>query len=253
MSVIRTWWAPLADLVLPVRCVGCGRVEVGQLCPSCTGALSALVPVPAMPTPAPPGLPPCVALGAYDGVLRDLLLGYKERGAHRLAGPLGDALAIGVAAVAIRLGYTRGVPLVLLPVPSTAAAVRQRHGDHMARLSRRAAGCLEASGWPAAVTTAVTARPRPDSTHLDAASRAAAAAGAFRQRPNQVRRLADAQRAGALVIAVDDVITTGATLAALTGRLAESGVRVSAAATLAATIRRNPPAGSATERDTPEH
>jgi predicted amidophosphoribosyltransferase len=55
-----------------------------------------------------------------------------------------------------------------------------------------------------------------------------------------VTRLAAAQRAGAAVVLVDDIITTGSTLAAATSVLATAGVRVSAVATLAATTRLMP-------------
>lgn len=230
----------LVDLVLPVRCAGCGRGDAGQLCPACRDALSALVPYPTAPVPTPSDLPPCVALGPYQGVLRDVLLHYKERGAYRLAGPLGDGLAAGLAAIAVRLGYPHGVPLVVVPVPATAAAVRARHGDHMVRLARHAVRGLNAGGWPAVTVRPLTARSRPDSTRLSAASRAAVAAMAFRIRTGQTGRIGDAQRAGALVLAVDDVITTGATMAALAGRLGAAGVRVAGAVALAATERRYP-------------
>ena len=70
-------------------------------------------------------------------------------------------------------------PVLLVPVPATAAAARQRYGDHVRRLADRAARTLRASGQPAEVCPAFTARPRPDSAGLDAAARARAAAAAF--------------------------------------------------------------------------
>ena len=177
------------------------------------------------PTPTPYGLPTCVALGPYDGVLRELVLAYKDRGRHRLARPLAAQLARGVAACAVRLGNPPGSPVVVIPVPSTAAAARQRHGDHMRRLARQTVRTLNGLGWPAAMVVAAAARPRPDSAHLTAADRAAAARDAFRTRPGPARRIAAAVAAGACVIAVDDVLTTGATLASLTTRLAVDGRR----------------------------
>lgn len=232
----------LTDLVLPSDCAGCGvpaTTTTGGVCGDCVVELSRLMPYETAPTPTPYGLPTCVALGPYDGVLRELVLAYKDRGRHRLARPLAAQLARGVAAGAVRLGHPPGSPVVVIPVPSTAVAARQRHGDHMRRLARQTVRTLNGLGWPAAMVVAAAARPRPDSAHLTAADRAAAARDAFRTRPGPARRIAAAVAGGACVIAVDDVLTTGATLASLTTRLAVDGVRVHGAVTLAATRRRN--------------
>jgi adenine/guanine phosphoribosyltransferase-like PRPP-binding protein len=43
------------------------------------------------------------------------------------------------------------------------------------------------------------------------------------------------------VVLLDDIVTTGATLTAVTAALASAGIPVSAAAVLAATRRRSPP------------
>jgi adenine/guanine phosphoribosyltransferase-like PRPP-binding protein len=42
------------------------------------------------------------------------------------------------------------------------------------------------------------------------------------------------------VVVIDDIVTTGATLAAITRSLVGAGIPVSAAAVLAATVRRRP-------------
>ena len=229
-------WGALVDLVFPSACAGCAATSSGLICVACERDLRALRPAVARPTPAPPGLPGCVALGPYDGLLRGLVLGYKERGGHPLAAPLGGALAEAIMAAVGQPGR----PVAVVAIPSTTAAVRARHGDHMVRMARRAVDRIRASGESAALAPALVARPKSDSSHLDAASRARAAAGAFRVRSRVVTRLAAAQRAGAAVVLVDDIITTGSTLAAATSVLATAGVRVSAVATLAATTRLMP-------------
>ncbi|WP_416901007.1 ComF family protein [Micromonospora echinospora] len=226
-------WADLADLVLPVECAGCRarRTPLRHgVCADCVATLGALRPVPVRPDPAPAGLPPCVALGAYDGVLRETLLAYKERGRHGLARPLGGLLAEVVAAA---VGEVR--PVLLVPVPDTAAAARARYGDHLGRLARHAATRLRAAGWPVRVRRPVRALPRPDSVGLDSAGRAAAAASAFRLRawPS----VGPADPAGAVVV-LDDILTTGATLAAVGRVLGAAGLPPAVAAVLAATRKR---------------
>jgi predicted amidophosphoribosyltransferase len=227
----------LIDLFLPMDCAGCGRLDTRSgVCVSCVDALSE-TPAPTRPAPAPRGLPPCVAGGDYAGPLRELILAYKERGRRGLAAPLGDTLATVVAA---GLPSARSIAVVLVPVPATAAAARARWGDHMLRLARRAGERLRAMGHPAAITSALRARPRADSAHLDRHQRALTATGAFRVRQRRVQSLRAAAAAGASVVLVDDVLTTGSTLAAVAGRLAEIGIDVSFAATLAATRLRRP-------------
>jgi predicted amidophosphoribosyltransferase len=128
--------------------------------------------------------------------------------------------------------------VILVPVPATAAAARRRYGDHMARLAVRAATRLRRDGWPAGVAYPLRARPRPDSAALSRADRAALAAQAFTVVPRRVAAVRRAAGAGARVVLVDDVVTTGVTLAAAADGLRAAGVPVASAAALAATVRR---------------
>jgi predicted amidophosphoribosyltransferase len=230
---VGTTFTTLLDLVLPAACAGCGASARTGICPTCTADL-AQEPTQRRPRPSPPGLPVCLSGGDYDGTRRSLILAYKERNQHSLAGPLGDALG-----AVIRVGWPGPGPVVVVPVPGTAASVRARHGDHMLRLARRAAAGLCGVGCPAAVAVALRALPKADSAHLDRVQRAIAAGEAFAVR----RRWRDGPRTAALraladegaVVLVDDVLTTGSTLAAASGKLLEIGVPVTFAATLAAT------------------
>jgi predicted amidophosphoribosyltransferase len=237
-------WAALVDLVLPAGCAGCRASSTALrrgVCGDCVAVVAELVPHPVRPVPAPSGLPPCAALGGYQGVLRELVLSYKERGRHGLAGPLGALLAQVVTAHG---GWEShgAAPVLLVPVPGTAQAVRHRHGDHVGRLARHAAVRLRDAGRPAVVAHPLRALPRPDSAGLGSAARAAAAATAFRVRPSRAARLQALVRSyGAQVVVVDDIVTTGVTAATVTARLAEAGVPVTAVAVLAATARRLPP------------
>jgi predicted amidophosphoribosyltransferase len=174
-----------------------------------------------------------VALGPYAGPLREALLAYKERGRHGLARPLGGLLA---EVVAVAVGQRQ--PVALVPVPDTASAARARYGDHLDRLAGHAAARLRAAGWPVQVLRVVRALPRPDSVALDSAGRAAAAQDAFR-----LRRAGGPAGVGAgtAVVVLDDIVTTGVTLAAVSRVLRRAGMTPKGAAVLAATQKRRHP------------
>jgi predicted amidophosphoribosyltransferase len=225
--------ATLLDLVVPGGCAACEAAGPTPVCPRCADALAQPVET-RRPRPAPANLPACVSGGDYDGALRALIVAYKEHGRRSLAKPLGQRLA-----AVVRAGWPLPGPLALVPIPATPAAIRARHGDHMLRLARQAVRELAAGGRPAVVATPLRAHPRADSARLDREQRAAAARSAFTVRWSQPRRLsalASVADAGAVVL-VDDVLTTGATLAAATEVLHRVGVPVAFAATLAATRR----------------
>ena len=85
----------------------------------------------------------------------------------------------------------------------------------------------------ALVTALSPVRRLADQAGLDSAARAANLAGAYAVRPRW-----RGGRVGPRVLLVDDVMTTGATLAEATRALRVDGVRVVGVATIAATQRR---------------
>src|SRR5262249_38057853 len=112
-------WSVLADLVLPTSCAGCGAERVTLRrggCTTCVTAVEALAPRDARPTPAPPGLPWSFALGVYAEPLSTLIVAYKDRGRHALAGPLGALLARVVIEAA------GDQPVLLVPIPDSPKA-----------------------------------------------------------------------------------------------------------------------------------
>ena len=175
--------AATLDLMLPRCCIGCaGAAEV--LCSRCRAAVLA---------PQARRVGPLTVRGAarYAGVVQTMLIAYKERGRRDLARPLAGLLAESVE---------RGPPGVLVQIPTRPAAKRERGGDPLARLVRRAG---RQAGRPVAPTLRII-RPVRDSVGLTAAERAENLAAAMRATPPP--------SPGTPCLVVDDILTTGATL-----------------------------------------
>jgi predicted amidophosphoribosyltransferase len=230
-ELVRATADALADLVLPRICAGCG-VPGPLLCRSCAGCFA--VPHLAQPRRFPDGFPPTVAAAVYAGPVRPAVNAFKEHARAELARPLGAALALAVAAV--RAGVPAagpGTPVLLVPLPATRAALRSRGRDHVAELTRVAVAELRAAGVPATSERLLRRTGRvADSAGLSAAQRRSNLAGTFAVRP--VRPVPG----GTLVVLVDDVVTSGATL-------------TEAAATLAGTRRNDTPVLAAVVAATP--
>ncbi|MFJ7065303.1 ComF family protein [Streptomyces sp. NPDC101115] len=210
---MRGWWREVAGLVLPVSCGGCGRPRTA-LCPSCEAELTGSGPRRVRPSPEPAGLPVVYAAAPYEGGVRALLLAHKERGALPLAGPLGSALAGAVTAAAGGLGATGGGFLLLVPVPSSRRSVRARGHDPTRRIALVAAGRLRRTGRAARLLPVLRQRRAvADQSGLGARGRLANLAGALEVTAGGRRLLGAAVRAGGRVVLVDDLMTTGASLA----------------------------------------
>ena len=219
----------LLDLVLPVQCAGCGARGL-VACPVCLAALAGPA-RPAWPRPSPPGLPPPFAVTAYAGPARSFLLAYKEEGVVGLRKPLGAALG---RALLLALSARANEPVLVVPVPSTVAARRRRGTDVMAELARVAAACARHDGAQVSVVAALRHRRAvADSAGLSATERADNLAGAFTVRAARARLLAGRQ-----AVVVDDLVTTGVTLAECAQALRSAGADVFAVAAVAATARR---------------
>ncbi|MCL7427638.1 ComF family protein [Streptomyces sp. YS415] len=207
---MRGWWQDLTDLVLPAECGGCGRPRA-VLCPECRTALSGAAPRRVRPVPEPPGLPVAYAAAPYADEVRAALLAHKERGALALAAPLGVALA---GAVRAGLRQPSGAdqwpaPVLLVPVPSARRAVRARGHDPARRIALAAAAELRRTGTAARVLAVLRQRRAvADQSGLNSRQRMDNLAGALRVAPGGERLLG-----GGSVVLVDDLMTTGASLA----------------------------------------
>nr|WP_193560352.1 phosphoribosyltransferase family protein [Tsukamurella conjunctivitidis] len=208
----------LIELAVPRTCGGCGFPRV-RWCARCEAALHD---VPALiRATVDPGVP-VWTLGRYDGARRRAVLQLKERGRGDLSVPLGRALAHAV--LRLRAWGELAGDVVLVPAPTTAWAARRRGGDVVTAVCRAAARTAEPA-CPVTVAPVLRAVGAAESVGLSASARAANVRGAVR-----VRSLPPA----GTVVLVDDVVTTGATLAESVAALARRGVPVAAALTLAA-------------------
>jgi len=223
--------AELAGVVVPVSCAGCGRYDVA-LCDPCrelwggpgarvehgAGRLDRL-------DGSPP--PPVWAVVPYVGVVRSVVVAWKDRGRVDLHPVLREAIAREATRRLSALGRLPGVTrLVVVPVPSSPGAVRRRGRDLVRDLATEVAAGLGADPAP---VLRVRGRKR-DQVGLGARERARNLRGAIRLRA-RARRFPP----GLVAVLVDDVVTSGATLVACEDVLRGAGVPVVAAFCLAAT------------------
>lgn len=260
VAQVRRWLLAAADLVLPSRCAACHGAG-GPLCRTCADAVrSACHGLGAGGVtlhPAPPAMPQCWAGARFEGPLRLAITAYKDEGRRDLrddlARLLGAALAAATDDPALRRRLAWGEDVLVVPVPASRASRRRRGDDPVAELARSAIAAVNRSGTVRQRRTArspsagrargglvgapvlVHTRAVADQAHLDREARAANLAGAMVVAAPW-RRVVD----GAVCVVVDDVVTTGATLAEATRALHDAGARHVVAAACATTPRHSP-------------
>jgi ComF family protein len=224
MAILRGLGAAASaalDLAFPAACAGCGR-EGEPLCASCRPSLDARLELPGgtligLPVDLPAPLVQLEWCAPFGGAVRSALHQLKYSGERRLAHPLGEA-------VARRWQRVGQGATVIAPVPVHAERERQRGYDQAALIAEVAARSLGLP-WLRALERA---RATVAQFELGREDRSANVRGAFQVRNARGSRVSP-RMVGQWVLLVDDVVTTGATLAACAVALEEAGaVAVSA-------------------------
>jgi len=231
----------IADGTAPTRGTGTHTAQVGARGPGGPGVPGGPGDVPGaggggpwvVPHPAPDGMPPVHAWGVYADPLRAAVSAWKDAGRRDLLDVLSPLLAESLDGVLRGCGWQDGVVLVV-PAPSSRRAVRQRGDTPMEGLCRAAVEAVAGPSLPALrLAPALRHRRRvEDQSGLGTAERRGNLSGAL-----EVKSLWDNVVRGRRCVLVDDVVTTGATLAEAARALRRAGAGDVVGASMAATQR----------------
>ena len=211
-------------------CPGC-RKERAPVCSDCVAALAGSV--------ARIDVDGRVITHAlrYEPPISNLLIAFKDRGEWTLRNLLALLLARSIAHLLLTRQEDEqsavDKPLLLVPVASTAASIRLRDADPIADLAISAARILRRSGSDVRTKRLLTLRSgHRDHVGLSRRERESNMRDAF-----TVDSRIGVKGVHGDVVIVDDVVTTGATLAAAHGALSTAGFQVLGAAVIARSQR----------------
>ena len=263
--------AELLALAAPVDCVCCGAEDLA-LCGGCERQVRLLMRRPFRAEAQAPALMdvdgsvllPVVAAGAYRAELAQSVLSFKSHGQGQLAEVLSQGLGRAIRAAA---GEAPG--LLLVPVPTSSSAYRRRGFSPVHVLLGRIRRAGAPRGGPFTGFTTVNALrrtglpggvSRPGHAAADRLPGLRGAPGGQKGlgRGDRAQRVRGSMRvrrglfapavSGRPCIIVDDVLTTGATVAEAARALRAAGAVVRGAVVVAATRPPGPPGVSPADR-----
>ena len=239
LTLARALPGAAARALSPPGCAACDASCPGDLCPACAASVRRITPhrdrAPSSPEPSPhaspepsPQAPPIVAFAAFEGAVAAALRRFKYRSRPDLAKPLGRLLGEAARDADLRAD-------LVIPVPLHPRRLAERGYNQAALLAAEVAGALDAVLVARALTRV---RDTAQQARLARGDRLGNVGDAFTARwPERIR--------GRAVVLIDDVATTGATLAAC----AEALRRAGAASVIALVVAR---AGARDAPDAPD-
>ena len=222
LSNLRTTALSVANaalsMVIAPACASCGSVLDeplrGPVCPACWAAV-VTTPLSWRPPSESSALDAVMSAGPYDGVLRDIIHAWKFEARQSLARPLAQMLARQCATL------LEGADMAA-PVPMTPWR-KWRRGFNQAEDLARGLGVPHRrllARW----------RPRPAQSSLPSSLRRSNLQASIVVPPWRRRQID-----GRVIVLVDDVVTTGATLEACASALKQAGAKEVRAVTVALT------------------
>lgn len=197
----------LADALAPIRCAGCSMPCDGSVCEPCVELCHLLPPPPSRPTP----YGACHAALPFEPPVRSIVHHAKYRGHRGAAAALGALLVERLWLTLAAASRPVADPPLIVPVPLGRRRARARGYNQAALLAEalaRQAGTRPATG-------AVRLRETAPQVGRHGDERRASLDGAFAWRGPGLR--------GRTVWLVDDVVTTGTTMAAVATTLQQGG------------------------------
>jgi competence protein ComFC len=197
---IREGLLAVRDFLIPPLCPGCGGHIGGDtpLCLLCHERIREIADSWTAPHRELPGVSNVAVLLPYNELIRNLVHALKYHGAHNLGDPLGRMMALNVSAKGFAARES-----IIVPVPLHPAKFASRGYNQSERL---AAGFAAFSGLTVADGLVERLRNTSTQTALSHDERMNNVKGAFRFSGNKTLH-------NRPVILIDDILTTGSTIA----------------------------------------